>query len=129
MKSEGSVALVTGGASGLGAGVARMLIEHGASVAVFDLASSRGAELCEELGERAFFMPVDVTDTVAVQSGVGAVIDRFGRLDLLVSAAGIIPAARMIGRNDEIFPLETFVKALDVNLVGAFDVIRNSVAR
>jgi 3-hydroxyacyl-CoA dehydrogenase/3-hydroxy-2-methylbutyryl-CoA dehydrogenase len=129
VKVQGSVSLVTGGASGLGAGVARMLVERGGRVAVMDLPSSAGAEWCNRLGPSATWVPADVTEPDSVSAGVGDVVATYGRIDVLVSCAGIIPAARLLGRDGTLFPLSTFSQTLNVNLVGAFDVVRHSARR
>ncbi|WP_432845369.1 SDR family NAD(P)-dependent oxidoreductase [Amycolatopsis sp. CA-161197] len=128
MRIEGSVGLVTGGASGLGAGTARRLVAGGGRVGILDLASSAGAELAGELGEAALFVPTDVSDESAVEKAVGAVAERFGRLDVCVNAAGISPAARVLSRKGELHPLDLFRRTLEINLVGAFDVLRHAVA-
>ncbi|WIX75075.1 SDR family NAD(P)-dependent oxidoreductase [Amycolatopsis carbonis] len=128
MRIEGSVGLVTGGASGLGAGTARRLVAGGGRVGILDLASSAGAELAAELGEAALFVPTDVADEAAVEKAVGAVAERFGRIDVCVNAAGISPAARVLSRKGELHPLDLFRRTLEINLVGAFDVLRHAVA-
>lgn len=125
MQIPESVGLVTGGASGVGEGIARMLIGAGASVAILDLASSPGAALAKELGERAAFLPADVTSPDDVATAVGRAADLFGRIDLLVNSAGISPAARVVARDGTLFPLERYRRGIEVNLIGAFDVLRN----
>jgi 3-hydroxyacyl-CoA dehydrogenase/3-hydroxy-2-methylbutyryl-CoA dehydrogenase len=72
------------------------------------------------------FLPTDVTDTGQVTAAIAEAIDRFGRVDLCVNAAGISPAARMVGRDGELFPLDVFKRTIDINLVGAFDVMRQA---
>lgn len=128
MQIEKSTALVTGGAGGLGAGVAKKLLDRGASVAILDLATSRGVDLVKKLGERAAFVPVDVTDTESVEGAISSVIDRFGRLDICVNAAGIIAGHRVVGRDGSVFPLDRFRAVIDVNLIGLFDVTRRAAA-
>ena len=98
MKVQGSVGLVTGGASGLGEGVVRMLAANGGRAAIFDLPSSKGAEIAEELGDAAEFFPVDVTDPDDVERSVAAVAERFGRIDLLMNCAGISSGQLVVGR-------------------------------
>lgn len=120
------VGLVTGGASGLGAGVARMLTDAGARVGVVDLPTSRGAELCAELGDAAMFVPADIRDGGAVADAVQAVADGFGRIDLCANCAGVPDAARVLDRNGEMFPLDLYRKVVDVNMVGLFDAVRQS---
>jgi 3-hydroxyacyl-CoA dehydrogenase/3-hydroxy-2-methylbutyryl-CoA dehydrogenase len=127
MRIENAVGLVTGGASGLGGGTARMLVERGGRVGILDLPSSAGAELATSLGENAVFVPCDVASEADVEKAVGAVADRFGRIDVCVNAAGISPAARVLSRKGELHSLDTFRRTLEINLVGAFDVLRRAV--
>lgn len=125
MQIKGAVGLVTGGASGLGEGVVRMLVEAGACAVIVDLPGSRGAELAEELGEGVAFAPADVSDPRQVHAAVATAVERFGRIDLGVNAAGISPAHRVVDRKGEMFPMDTWRRALDINLTGTFDVLRN----
>ncbi len=127
MKVEGSVALVTGGASGLGAGVARGLVTAGGRVAIADLASSAGERMAAELGEGAAFVPVDVTRPDDVESAVAAAAAVWGRIDVLVSCAGISSGQRMLSRSGEMHTLEHFRAHIEVNLIGLFDVLRHAV--
>ncbi len=130
MQLKGSVTVVTGGASGLGAGVVDMLAAAGGRVIVFDLDSSAGSQRADGLGEDvARFVPVDVSDAARVQDAVAEAAEAFGRIDALVSCAGIGPAQRMISRDGTPHPLELFRRALDVNLIGLFDVLRWCAAR
>jgi len=128
MRIEGAVALVTGGAGGLGAGAARKLLEKGARVALLDLPTSRGAEVADDLGSDAVFIPVDVTDTDSVEAAVGAVVQTFGHVDICVNAAGIIAGHRVVARDGSMFPLDRFRAVIDVNLIGLFDVTRQAAA-
>jgi NAD(P)-dependent dehydrogenase (short-subunit alcohol dehydrogenase family) len=119
---DGAVALVTGGASGLGRATVEKLHAQGASVVILDLPSSAGEQVAKELGDRAVFAAADVTDP----EQVGAAIDAaagLGTLRVTVNCAGIGNAHRTAGRKGP-FPLEDFTKVLDVNLVGTFNVIR-----
>ncbi|PXY28950.1 3-hydroxy-2-methylbutyryl-CoA dehydrogenase [Prauserella coralliicola] len=125
MRVTGAVGVVTGGASGIGEGVTRMLVDGGGRAAVLDLPGSRGPELCAELGGGAEFFPLDVTDPGQVAATVEEVGKRFGRIDVLVNSAGISPASRVVARDGTLFPLERFRQGIEVNLVGAFDVLRN----
>lgn len=128
MKVTESVGVVTGGASGLGEGVIRMLAARGGRGVIFDLPSSKGADLVAELGEdKVRFVPVDITDPDQVRAAADAAAEAFGRVDLLVSCAGISSGRRMLKRDGELHPLDHFRAHVDVNLVGLFDVIRNIV--
>lgn len=105
-----------------------MLVERGAKVGILDLSASAGEQLASSLGDAAVFVPCDVTDEAGVAQAVASVVDHFGRIDVCVNAAGISPAARVLSRNGELHSLELFRKTLDINLTGAFDVLRNAVA-
>ncbi|WP_181778796.1 SDR family NAD(P)-dependent oxidoreductase [Pseudonocardia pini] len=128
MQIENAVGLVTGGASGLGGGTARMLTERGGRVGILDLPSSAGEEFADALGENAIFVPCDVSDEAGVEKAVATVAEHFGRIDVCVNAAGISPAARVLSRKGDLHPLDVFKKTLDINLAGAFDVLRRAVA-
>lgn len=128
MRITDAVGLVTGGASGLGGGTARMLVERGGKVGILDLPSSDGESFAAELGDAAFFVTADVSDEGQVEKAVAAVADRFGRIDVCVNAAGISPAARVLSRKGDLHPLDVFRRTLEVNLVGTFDVLRHAVA-
>jgi 3-hydroxyacyl-CoA dehydrogenase / 3-hydroxy-2-methylbutyryl-CoA dehydrogenase len=123
---KGAVGLVTGGASGLGLGAVRMLVEEGARAVIVDLPSSPGAALAEEFGDAVVFAPTDVTETDQVQAAVHRAIDEFDRLDLCINCAGISPAHRVVRSDGTLFPLDMFRTAVDVNLIGLFDVVRNA---
>jgi 3-hydroxyacyl-CoA dehydrogenase/3-hydroxy-2-methylbutyryl-CoA dehydrogenase len=123
---RGAVALVTGGASGMGAATARMVIEEGGKVAMLDLDGSDGAELALELGASAHFIPTDVSDTRQVEAAFEGVLERFGRLDLTVNAAGVAGLARFLRPDGGMYSLDRLDRLLAVNLVGVFDVVRRS---
>ncbi len=124
MNIDGSVALVTGGASGLGEGAVRALVERGGNAAVLDLPGSKGPDLAAELGDAVLFVPADVRDTEEVASAVAHAVDVFGKIDINVNAAGVAPPHRVIARSGDLFPLELFKFVVDVNVIGLFDVVR-----
>jgi NAD(P)-dependent dehydrogenase (short-subunit alcohol dehydrogenase family) len=125
MRTEGTVALVTGGASGLGGAVARRLAADGATVVIVDLPGSAGEEAAAELG--GVFIPTDVRDTEQVQAAVDAA-SALGDLRIVVCCAGIVTGARTVGR-DGPFPAADFRRTIEVNLIGTFEVIRLAAAR
>jgi NAD(P)-dependent dehydrogenase (short-subunit alcohol dehydrogenase family) len=122
-----SVALVTGGASGLGLATVRRLVDQGAAAVVVDLPSSDGGAVADELGDRVRFVPADVTDEDAVAEAVG-VASELGRLNVVVNCAGIGPPTRVVKRDGSPAPLDGFRKVLEVNLVGTFNVLRLAAA-
>src|SRR5690242_6808818 len=129
MKIAGSVALVTGGASGLGLATVRRLHDAGASVVILDLPSSNGTTVAKELGSRAAFAAGDVTspdDVTAALDAAQALAD--GPPRILVNCAGIGNAARTAGK-DGPFPLDAFNRVIQVNLVGTFNAIRLTAFR
>jgi NAD(P)-dependent dehydrogenase (short-subunit alcohol dehydrogenase family) len=129
MKIAGSVALVTGGASGLGLATVRKLHDAGASVVILDLPRSNGAAIEKELGARAVFAAGDVTSPDDVEAGLDAAAAlAAGPLRILVNCAGIGNAARTAGK-DGPFPLDAFTRVIQVNLIGTFNVIRLAAYR
>lgn len=120
MNIDNKVFIVTGGASGLGAGAARMLAHHGARVVIADVQIEAGQALAEELG--AEFIKCDVTseDDAKAAVDLGA---RAGKLMGLVNCAGIAPAVKTVGK-DGAHPLHIFTKTIMVNLIGTFNMIR-----
>ena len=129
MDAAGAVAIVTGGASGLGLASARALASRGARVVLLDLPSSGGeaAAAANGAGGSVRFAPGDVRDEAAVARAVD-LASELGPLRILVNCAGIAPAARAVGRHGPL-ELERFRHAIDVNLVGTFNVVRLAAAR
>lgn len=127
MNLAGQVALVTGGASGLGLATARALQATGAKIVIFDLPSSRGEQVAGELGAETRFAAGDVTDPDSVSAALD-VAGTLGDLRVLVNCAGIVNAARTVGKRGP-FPLEDFQRAISVNLVGTFNVTRLAAER
>jgi NAD(P)-dependent dehydrogenase (short-subunit alcohol dehydrogenase family) len=124
MDINGVSAIVTGGASGIGAAAARQLATKGAKVVVADLNAEKGEALAQEIG--GAFASVDVTDTAQIQAAVERAAE-LGDLRVLVNSAGIGWAQRTIGRDgefDSAHNLEAFTKVIAINLIGTFDAIR-----
>lgn len=123
MDIQNVVAVVTGGASGLGEATVKRLVEQGGKAVIFDLAEEKGQRLAEELGEAVIYEKVDVTDGASVQSALEKTIDHFGKVNALVNCAGIAIAKKTIGKKGP-HDLESFSKVIQVNLIGTFNTIR-----
>ncbi|XP_031466373.1 3-hydroxyacyl-CoA dehydrogenase type-2 [Phasianus colchicus] len=124
---KGMVALVTGGASGLGRATAERLVEQGARVVLLDLPSSQGAQLAAELGEHCAFAPANVTSAEEVEAALELAKKTFGKLELAVNCAGVGIAVKTYNaKKDKVHELEDFQRVVNVNLIGTFNVIRLS---
>ena len=122
-----TVALVTGGASGLGEATVRRLHEGGAAVVIVDLPGSPGAALAEELGEHAVFAPADVRDEAQVLDAIAAA-KELGDLRIVVTCAGVGTPGRIVGKRGPL-ELEALRSVVEINLVGTFNVLRLAAAR
>jgi NAD(P)-dependent dehydrogenase (short-subunit alcohol dehydrogenase family) len=127
MNISGLAAIVTGGASGLGAGTARRLAAAGARVTIFDLNVGLGKSTAAEIG--GHFAAVNVTDEAAVQVAIEEAEAVQGKARILVNCAGIGPPAKVIGRDGKASPLADFSKIITINLLGTFNVLSKFAAR
>jgi len=128
MKIQGCVALVTGGASGLGEATVRRLVGAGAHAVILDRPGSAGDELARALGERAAFAAADVTSPDEVAAAVALAVERFGTIHVAVNCAGVGAAMRTVTKQGAM-PLEIFAKVIAVNLTGTFNVLRLAAAQ
>jgi NAD(P)-dependent dehydrogenase (short-subunit alcohol dehydrogenase family) len=128
MRIDGSGAVVTGGASGLGEATVRRLHAAGAAVVIADVDADRGGALAAELGGEARFLRTDVTDPDAVEAAVSAVGDRGRSLRICVACAGIAVAQRTAGRRGA-HDLDAFETVIRVNLIGTFNALRLAAAQ
>ena len=127
MQFETIRAVVTGGASGLGLATARRVIGAGGRALLLDLNADAGAAALRELGERAQFATVDVTNGDALEAALAAGVPAMGGLDLAVSCAGVVGAGLALGKNGPM-PLEQFARTVGINLVGTFNLVRLAAA-
>lgn len=125
MELAGKSALVTGGASGLGAATGRMLAERGAKVALLDLDEEATRAVAEPMG--AMGIACDVTDAGQAERAIAAARAAHGEAAILVNCAGIAPAGRVVGREGPM-PLGDFEAVIRVNLIGTFNLIRLAAA-
>ena len=127
MKITDTVALVSGGASGLGLASVRAILDRGGRAVVLDLPSSDGKAIADQLGDRVDFVPGDVTDADDVAAAVAVATDR-GGLRFLVHTAGIGGPLRIVAKDGSPGDLETFERLVRINLVGTFNVLRHAAA-
>ena len=128
MKLSGSVVLVTGGASGLGAATVRRLVADGARAVIVDRDEARGSALASELGaDNAVFAKADVTDAAQIEAAI-AQATALGPLRVVVSCAGVGWASRTLDKTGKPHDLELFKTVIGVNLVGTFNVLRLGAA-
>ena len=123
MDINGKVAVITGGASGLGEATSERLHGMGAKVAILDLNDELGEAVVGRLGDGAAYFNVNVTDEASVAQALAGVIETFGAVHICCNYAGIGTPGRTVGRDGPL-PLDHFKRVLDVNLIGTFNVLR-----
>lgn len=123
MDISGKVALVTGGASGLGAATVRTILAAGGRAMIVDLNEQLGTKLASELGGNARYVRADVSSAADAEKAVKAVVDAFGGLNICVNCAGIGDPQRIVSKEGPA-DLERFKKVIQVNLIGTFNVAR-----
>jgi NAD(P)-dependent dehydrogenase (short-subunit alcohol dehydrogenase family) len=127
MEIDGTAALVTGGASGLGLATVERLAAAGAQVTILDLPTSQGKAVAERLGDSVSFAPADVTDPDMVGAALAEIGESGRDLRIVVNCAGIGTPAKVVSKKGP-FPLDLFRQTVAVNLVGTFNVIRLAAA-
>lgn len=123
MDVKNKVAIITGGASGLGLSTATNLVNNGAKVMIFDVNEENSKQACNQLGENAAYAIVDVTDETSVQEGIQKTIDTYNAIHICVNCAGVGTPQKTLGRSGPI-PFENFKKVININLNGTFNVLR-----
>ena len=123
MDIKNKVALITGGASGLGFASAQKLIAAGAKIMVMDLNEDNAKKACSELDGETDYAVANVAEEASVQEAINKTMDKFGKIDIVLNCAGIGSASKTVGK-DGAHPLDYFKIVLDVNLVGTFNVLR-----
>ena len=126
MQLKDSLAVITGGVSGLGFAVAEHIVRNGGKVALFDVNDDKGAEAIDALGAgNAIYLRTDVTDEAAVQDNLATARDFLGGLNVAMNCAGILGAGRVLGREGPM-PLRQFSTTVMVNLIGSFNVAKGA---
>lgn len=128
MQIEGSVAVITGGASGLGGASARLLHASGARVVILDVNAEAGQALAAEFGANALYVHADVTSAASAEAAVNQARDTFGSVDVAINCAGIGTPGRVLSRQG-VLPLDTFARVIQINLIGTFNIIRLAAAQ
>ena len=123
MEIKDSVAVVTGGASGLGEACVRTLVNKGGKVSIFDFAKDRGEKVASELGDAATFCMSDITDEANVQGAIDKTIEAFGAIHIAVNCAGVGIPAKVLGKEGPM-RMEHFNKVVQINLMGTMNVVR-----
>lgn len=127
MRIEEKTFITTGGASGLGRASAEAIVAAGGNAVLVDVNAEVGAATADALGPRARFVKADVTSEADIQAAIQTAVSRYGGLHGVVNAAGIGPAAKVVGRNGP-HALDLFEQTIRVNLTGTFNVIRLTAA-
>jgi 3-hydroxyacyl-CoA dehydrogenase / 3-hydroxy-2-methylbutyryl-CoA dehydrogenase len=128
MRTTDCIAVVTGGASGLGEATVRTIIEGGGRAVIVDRPNSNGEAVAKGFGDHALFAPADVTSEAEVNAALDAAVGRFGSINAVVNCAGIGTANRTVTKAGP-FPLDLFEITIKVNLIGTFNVIRLAAQR
>ncbi len=123
MHIKDRVFLITGAASGLGAGVAKMIVEAGGKAMLLDVNADALKALAAELGDAARYLRTDVTSEEDGKAAVATAKAAFGSIDGLVNCAGVAPGERIVGR-DGPHKLESFARTVSINLIGTFNMLR-----
>jgi NAD(P)-dependent dehydrogenase (short-subunit alcohol dehydrogenase family) len=129
MELQNKVAVVTGGASGLGRSTVERFAERGASVAIFDLNEDAGNDLVRELGSQVMFYRVNVADDDSVDSGIKAVMEKFNAIHISVNGAGRGGGATKTVSRKGAVPMELFRDVININLIGTFSVLSRAAEK
>jgi len=128
MEIPGKVAVVVGGASGMAKATAELLAERGATIAICDLPSSKGADVAQAIGNGATFHPIDVTDFEGVERVLDEVVAQHGALHIAVNTAGGGAGERTLSKDGTPHSLEKFQRTVELNLIGTFNLNRLQAA-
>ncbi|MBZ2189746.1 SDR family NAD(P)-dependent oxidoreductase [Alcanivorax sp. JB21] len=128
MDIANTIAVITGGASGLGQATAEAIVAKGGKVMILDRDEAKAAQVAADLGERAAYVVCDVTDAASVEAAIKATTDKFGSLNVCVNCAGVGSAMKTVGRENKPHDLGVFEMVVKINLIGSFNVLRLAAA-
>ncbi len=123
MEIKDRVALITGGASGLGEATVRYLLEKGAKISILDFAEDRGRKIASELGENCIYCKTDVTEEKSVKAAIDQTMAAFGAIHFVVNCAGVATPGKILGKDGPL-PISQFNQVIQINLIGTMNVIR-----
>lgn len=123
MDIKNKTIIITGGASGLGNAVAKMVVENGGNAVLADIQKEQGEKISQQLGSNSLYHQTDVTSEEDIQLLIVAANEKFGAIHGLVNCAGVAPGKRILGRSG-VHPLDLFQKTVEINLIGSFNMIR-----
>lgn len=126
MQVKNRIIAISGGASGLGEACARLFVESGAKVGIFDLNEEAGGKLLRDLGRSAIFCRTDVCSEQSVKESIDATVEAFGAVHVLVNCAGVANAAKIHSKKGS-FPMQVFNKVVQINLMGTMHMICSGV--
>ncbi len=126
MKIKDYVAIITGGASGLGEACVRKLVSEGGKVAIFDFAREKGESLAAELGPKVIFAYTDITQDESTKNAIDKTMSAFGALNIAINCAGVADSGKILSKKGPL-PLSAFNRVIQINLVGTFNVMRLAV--
>ena len=124
MNLQDMVAVITGGASGLGEATVRRFAGQGAKIAIFDLNDESGSAIAAELGDNVAYFNVNVTSEESVEAAVNATVEQFGAIHINCNYAGIGHAEKTVGKENVPHALDSYKRVVDINLIGTFNVLR-----
>jgi 3-hydroxyacyl-CoA dehydrogenase / 3-hydroxy-2-methylbutyryl-CoA dehydrogenase len=128
MNIKERIAVVTGGASGLGEATVKQLVSDGAKVAILDFDEKRGQSVADQLGDRVIFCKTDVVDSNSVAAAIEKTIENFGAIHMAINCAGVGTPMKVLGKDGPV-AIEDFNRVVQINLIGTMNVIRLSAEK
>jgi NAD(P)-dependent dehydrogenase (short-subunit alcohol dehydrogenase family) len=124
MQIKNRVAIVTGGASGLGEAVVRSIVDQEGKAAILDFDDERGKQVAAEMGDDVIFCQTDVADEASVKNAVDQTMEKFGAVHFVINCAGVATPKKIIDKKGDPIPLDSFNRVIQINLIGTINVVR-----